>query len=153
MKFNRNLIVNNSAVSSVIGTVLMVAIVVSIASILYISLSSDATENSASFTPSALTIVNSDNGFMVANCDVDTLWDQFSIKTDHANTTISINGGPLYRVGMNWTNINTTNFEVSDYVIAGDNFTIHGVEDVEYIIIYIKNDPANKLQGRWIINI
>jgi FlaG/FlaF family flagellin (archaellin) len=144
---------NDFGVSSVIGTILMIAVTISVASIIFMSFSMDGAESSTSWSTNSITIVNAANGFIVSDCGQNVLWDDFSIKTDHTDTTISINSEKSFPVGTNWTKINTTNFDISGFVTAGDYFIVDGVEDSEYIKVYFRNDPANVLQGPWIVKV
>jgi hypothetical protein len=161
MKIGKKIRKDIFGVSPLVGVMLMVVIVVAIGASVYLNMVSlvGGTGEKETIPHFAINIYN--NRIIVTKCDQQILWNDFSIKTNNPDTTVSINDGTPYLVGTDWyvintTNwyvINTTNFGISGYVNAGNYFIFGGTDVSGYITISIRHDITNTLLGQWIVHV
>ena len=153
MKLGKKIRKDTFGVSPLVGFMLMVVIVVAIGASVYLNIVSLVGGTGEKETIPHFAISSHNNKIIVTKCDQQILWNDFSIKTDNPDTTVSIKDGTPYLVGADWYIINTTNFGISGYVNAGDYFIFDGTEVSGYITISIRHDITNTLLGQWIVHI
>ena len=155
MKANRKFIEKEAGVSAVIGVILMVAITVAIAATVYVYVSG-MIGGPGQQTPQLQFIVDSTNDkITVSTASSGINWDDFSIKTDTTNATLSMNGQTAHSTGISWTEVDTANFGTSTptNVGAGDYFTVAGANVSGNVEISLRYDPTNSLVGTWTVNV
>lgn len=131
MKINQK-ILNQSAVSAVIGVIIMVAITVAMAAVAYAYFSGMIGEQNkappaVSFTPSA-----SDKTITVATADVDTNWNDINISITNATSFSFITKTGLVTAG------DTINLQ-TDQILRGT------------VTVMFRHVPTNSVLGSYII--
>jgi len=140
-------------VSAVIGVILMVAIVISVISIIYYytNIATESKVESLNILQFTKYKSAGSNILSVSFISEDIYWEDVSLRTDNPNMRFSFKGGPEFLVGDNWCSVNHSNFGSSGIIKVGDLFFIGGDDIDGKTVIMFRNDLNGQLLGKWTI--
>jgi hypothetical protein len=151
-----NLKNNKYSISSIVGVILTVAIIVGIAVIVNVYLNTVINEPPRQTPVIGYVADSSNDKLSVSSVNDKISWADVQLKTDNSNSVLLFNGNISSQklVGQNWTTVSPINFgnDVPIYISSGNYFNFTNAVSGN-IVISFRYIPTNGLIGEWTVSV